>query len=128
MGISSRLDGTGLLQERGQLGLLSLQVRVSANVLATDEDIGDSALTGYLGKGVLNGAAIVNLIQFDGIELGALLAQQLFGCAAEGTVGLGEDSDGVLVNDGLDFGFGGGHCGWAGGASEEVAEEGNFGG
>lgn len=128
MGIRNCLDGTSLLEQRGQLALLCLQVRVPANVLATDEDVGDGALASYLGKGVLNGAAIVDLIQFDGIELGALLAQQLLGGAAIRAVGLGEDSNGVLVDDGLDFGLGGGHGGWAGGASEEMAEEGNFGG
>lgn len=59
MGIRSRLDGTSLLQERGQLALLCLQIRVPTNVLATDEDVGDGALARHLGESVLNGTAIV---------------------------------------------------------------------
>lgn len=53
-----------------------------------------------------------DLIQLNSIKLGTAIAQQLFRSFAVWAVGFGEDGDGVLVDDGLDFGFCGGHCGW----------------
>ncbi|KAL6166605.1 hypothetical protein ACJQWK_07947 [Exserohilum turcicum] len=72
--------------------------------------------------------ARTDLVELDGVELCAALAQQLLGLAAVWAVRLGEDGDGVLVDDGLDLCLGSGHCGGRGGAREEVAQEGNFGG
>jgi hypothetical protein len=68
------------------------------------------------------------LIQLNRIELCALLAQKLLCLAAVWAVTLAEYGDGVLVDDGLDFGLCGGHRGGGGGAREEVAQEGNRGG
>jgi len=65
-----------------------------------------------------------NLVQLDGEEFRTAVTEQLLCLAAVGTVGLGEDGDGVLVDDGLDFGLCGGHGGGAGGAVEEAGEEG----
>jgi hypothetical protein len=69
-----------------------------------------------------------DLVQLDSVELCAAVAQQLLGLAAVWAVRLGEDGDGVLVDDGLDLGLCGGHCGGRGGAREEVTQEGNLGG
>lgn len=69
-----------------------------------------------------------DLVQLNGVELCAAVAQQLLGLATVWAVRLGEDGDGVLVDDGLDLGLCGGHCGGRGGAREEVTQEGNFGG
>lgn len=69
-----------------------------------------------------------DLVQLDGVELGALVAQQLLRLATVGAVRLGEDRDRVLVDDGLDLGLCSGHGGWAGGAAEEAADEGGNGG
>ena len=52
-------DGTSLLQQIGQLGLLSLQVRVAADMLLRDEDVRDGSLGRYFRKRILNSGAIV---------------------------------------------------------------------
>jgi hypothetical protein len=52
-------DGTSLLQQIGQLGLLSLQVRVAADMLLSDEDVRDGALGRYFLKRILDSGAIV---------------------------------------------------------------------
>lgn len=52
-----------------------------------------------------------NLVELDGVELCAAVAQKLLGLAAVWAVRLGEDGDGVLVDDGLDLGLCGGHGG-----------------
>lgn len=62
-----------------------------------------------------------DLVQLNGEELCAVVAEQLLGGAAVGAVGFAEYRDGVLVDDGLDLGLGGRHGGWAGGAREEGA-------
>jgi hypothetical protein len=66
-----------------------------------------------------------NLIQLNRIKLCAALAQQLLRLATVRAVALAEDGDGVLVNDALDLGLGGGHGGGRGGAREVAAQEGN---
>jgi hypothetical protein len=53
------LDGTSLLQQTGQLELLTLQVRVTANMLLSDEDVWDRALGRDFRKRILNSGAIV---------------------------------------------------------------------
>lgn len=74
------------------------------------------------------GESHTNLIQLDGIELCAARAQQLLRLAAVRAVALAEDGDGVLVDDGLDLCFCGGHGGGAVGPREEAREEGYGGG
>ena len=54
-----RLDGVGLLEQLGELALLCLQLRVAANVLLTDEDVGDGALLGDVLKSVLDRGTVV---------------------------------------------------------------------
>ena len=68
-----------------------------------------------------------NLIQLNSIELGASVREHFLRLVAVGAVALGEDGDGVLVDDGLDLGLGGGHGGGRGGAAEEAAEDGGNG-
>ena len=70
-----------------------------------------------------------DLVQFDGVEFRARVGEQLLGVLAVRAVGLAEDGDGVLVDDGLDFCLCGGHCGGGGaaGAAEEAADEGGNG-
>lgn len=65
------------------------------------------------------------MVQLNGEELCATLAQELLCLAAVRAVGLAEDGDGVLIDDGLDFGLGGRHGGGAGGAVKEAREERN---
>jgi len=64
-------------------------------------------------------AVHTNLVQLDGVELGALLAQQLLGGFAVRAVALAEDGDGVVVDDLLRFGLGGGNHGGRYGGAEE---------
>lgn len=47
------------LQQRRQLALLRLQVRVATNVLLVDEDVRDGSLVGDLLQSVLNRRAVV---------------------------------------------------------------------
>jgi hypothetical protein len=47
---ASHLDCASLLEQVGQLALLVLQVRVSANVLLRDENVGDSRLACHFAK------------------------------------------------------------------------------
>jgi len=51
-----------LLEHVLQLRLLGLQVRVSANVLLGDEDIGDGALAGHFFEGVLDRGTVVYVV------------------------------------------------------------------
>jgi hypothetical protein len=60
-----------------------------------------------------------DLIQLYGVKLGSRIRQQLLCGAAVGAVGFREDGDGVVVDDALDFGFGGRHGGGAEGARGE---------
>lgn len=118
-------------------------------MLLRDEDVGNGRLAGQLSKSRLDSRAIIcavlesdyqlsptaqnriycvgfihtNLVQLNGVELGTLVAQQLLCLAAVGAVRFREDGDGVLVDDGLNLGLCGGHCGWTGGAAEEAADE-----
>lgn len=92
-------------------------------MLLRDEDVRHGALARQVRERVLDCAAIVHLVQLDGVELCARVGQKLLRGAAVGAVRLREDGDGVLVDDGLDFGLGGGHGCWAGGAGEEVPQE-----
>jgi len=121
---SMGLDGAGILEQVVEACLFRLQVRVSTNVLLRNEDVGHGGLARQLAQGRLDGRAVVNLVQLDGEEFRTAVTEQLLCLAAVGTVGLGEDGDGVLVDDGLDFGLCGGHGGGAGGAVEEAGEEG----
>lgn len=97
-------------------------------MLLSNEDVGHSALTGDVSKRALDITAVVDLVELDGIELGAGLGEELLRGAAVRAVRLAEDGDGVLVDDALDFGLGCGHGGWRGGAREEVTQERNGGG
>jgi hypothetical protein len=65
---------------------------------------------------------LTNLVQLNGVKLRARFGQQLLRGIAVWAVALGEDGDRVLVDDGLDFGLGGGHVGGRG-AREERAQE-----
>ena len=69
-----------------------------------------------------------DLVKLKDVGLCAHLAEEALSGLAVRAVGLGEDGDGVLVDDGLDLGLCSGHCGGRGGAREEVTQEGNFGG
>lgn len=53
------LDGVGVLEQLGELALLALELRVAANVLLADEDVGHRALLGHLLKGILDRGAVV---------------------------------------------------------------------
>ncbi|KAB8343264.1 hypothetical protein FH972_022852 [Carpinus fangiana] len=125
------------LQDIGQLALLGLQVRVAANVLLVDEDVGHAALLRDALEGVLDGGTVVCVCMLVAAlrlvavsrRLTALhLAQQALRGLAVGAVALGEDGDGIVVDDALGLGLCGGHAGGAGGAREEAAEDGGNGG
>ena len=55
----SHLDGVGLLEQVGELALLCLELRVAANVLLADEDVGHGALLGDVLESVLDGGTVV---------------------------------------------------------------------
>ena len=57
----SHLDSVGVLEQRLELALLSLQLGVAANVLLADEDVGNGALVGHLLESILNCGAVVCL-------------------------------------------------------------------
>lgn len=52
------LDGVRFLQKIWQLALLRLQLRVTADVFLTDEDVWDGALGGNFFEGILNRGAV----------------------------------------------------------------------
>ena len=54
-----RLDGVGILEQLLELALLALQLRVAANVLLADEDVGHGTLVGHLLEGVLDGGTVI---------------------------------------------------------------------
>jgi len=116
---SLALDGVCILQQLWQLRLLCLEVRVATDVLVVNEDVRDGALVGDVFESVLNCAAIVDLIQLNDVRLDAHLAQQGLGRLAIRAIRLGEDSDGVVVDDILRFGLCGHDGVWAGGACRE---------
>ena len=64
------VDGADGLQQALELALLGLEVRVAANVFAADVDVGDGALARDLLEGVLDGGAVVDLVELDGEVLG----------------------------------------------------------
>lgn len=107
-------DSSGALQHSGQLLLLCLELRVAADVLLANENVGDGALLGHLLEGILQSGAIVyrnsvslpgyfgycclldlgvltNLIHLNDVGVCALLAQERFRSLAVGAVGLAED-------------------------------------
>jgi len=122
------LGSTSIPQQRSQIPLLGLQIAVATNVLLPNEDIGHRALSRHLSERILDGRTVIDLIQLNGVVLCAGLAQQRLGRLAVRAVGLGEDGDGVLVDDALGLCLCGGHTCGAGGAGEEAGEEGNGGG
>jgi hypothetical protein len=71
--------------------------------------------------GLYEGQLLTNLIELDGVEVGAQLSKRRLGGLAVRAVGFAEHSDGVVVDDALGFGLCGGHCAWACGAREELA-------
>lgn len=103
------LHSSGLLQQLRELLLLGLEVGVAADVLFCNEDVGDRSLRCDFVEGVLDGRAIVlmqlvcdglgilkcrltDLVELDGVELRALLAQERLGGLAVRAVGFAEDS------------------------------------
>jgi hypothetical protein len=75
-------------------------------VLLRNEDVGHGRLARQVAERGLDRAAIVDLVQLDGVELCARLGEQLLGGFAVGAVGLGEDGDGVLWRGGVLVGCG----------------------
>lgn len=59
------LDRASILQHLRQLALLALQLRVAANVLVVDEYVRDRALAGDLLERILDGGAVVDLVELD---------------------------------------------------------------
>lgn len=57
--IISQLNGAGCFQQLGQISLLALEVRVTANVHLVDVDVGDGALARDLMKSILEIATTV---------------------------------------------------------------------
>lgn len=106
----SHLDGVGVLEQLGELALLALELRVAANVLLADEDVGHRALLGHLLEGILYRGAVVcmsgqrmvvdgeggvrltNLVELEDEGLCAALAEEALSGLAVRAVRLGEDS------------------------------------
>ena len=81
-----------------------LDIRVSSNVLATNEDIGDGALASLLLKCGLDVATVGGLVELEAIELHALGLEELLGSAGMGAVGLRVNDDFVGGDCRVDFG------------------------
>jgi len=105
------LDSTSILQQSLQIPLLALQLRISPDMFLRNEDVRHSRLARQVAERRLNRGTVIDLIQLNRIKLRPVLAEQLLRRLAVGTVALGEDRDGVLVDNGLHFGFGGRHAG-----------------
>jgi len=60
-----RLDSVGVLEQLRKLALLGLQLRVTADVLLANEDVGDGALLGHLLEGILDGGTVVCIVLSD---------------------------------------------------------------
>jgi hypothetical protein len=69
-----------------------------------------------------------DLVELDDVRLDAQLAQQLLRSLAVRAVALGEDGDGILVDNGLRLGLCCRHGAGTWGAVEEAREERNGGG
>jgi len=106
-------NGTSLLQQLWQLALLCLKLGVSTNVLLVDENIWDAALGGHALEGVLNRGTVIDLVELDEVGLCAHLAQKRLGRLAVWAVRLGEDGNGVVVDDALRLSLGCHDCIWA---------------
>lgn len=57
--LDTRLNSTSLLQQSRQLALLSAQIRVAADMLLLDEDVGHSALGSDLLERILDRGAVI---------------------------------------------------------------------
>jgi hypothetical protein len=126
------LQNARTLQKPIQLPLLRLQVAISPNMLLINENIRHAALSRDLLQRILQRGAILHLIQLHQeifVWAAELVVQEGLGGAAVGAVGFAEDDDGVVVDDGLGFGFGGRHGGGGGACEgcEEAADEGSYG-
>ena len=62
-------------------------------MLAVDENVWDSSLAGLRCEGVLNVAAVGNLVELDGMERDALALESLLGGDAERAVALAVHHD-----------------------------------
>lgn len=61
----ANLKRTSLLQQSRQLILLSLQVRVSTNVLSLNENVGHGTLVRDLDEGVLDSSSVIYSISIN---------------------------------------------------------------
>ena len=80
-------------------------MKVLTEVLGVDEDVGNGALSGHLGEGVLHGLAVLALVELDDLEGDALLVEESLHLGAEGAGCLAEDEHLVLLLQGLDLGL-----------------------
>jgi hypothetical protein len=69
------LDGVGVLEQLRELALLCLQLRVAANVLLADEDVGHGALLGDVLEGVLDRGAV---IWSESLSSGSIVAVNIY--------------------------------------------------
>jgi hypothetical protein len=53
------LDGTSILEQRVQVALLGLQIRVPTNVLLRNEDVGHGSLARHLAEGALDRGTVI---------------------------------------------------------------------
>ena len=72
----------------GLLGII-----VASEVVALDENIGDGPLSRKLQKGILDGIAVVHLVQLNDLGIDALVKKEILGLAAEWAECLGEYDD-----------------------------------
>ena len=72
----------------GLLGII-----VASEVVALDENIGDGPLSRKLQKGILDGIAVVHLVQLNDLGIDALVKKEILGLAAEWAECLGEYND-----------------------------------
>jgi len=106
-----RSQNASLLEEAAEFAVLvqALQVRVAANVLLVDVDVGHGALAVDLLESILEVAAFGDLVELYDLEVGSKTLEGALGSLAVRAVALGEDNDSIVVDLLLDLGSCVGH-------------------
>jgi hypothetical protein len=106
-----RSQNASLLEEAVEFAGIAqaLQIRVAANVLLVDVDVGHGALAVELLESILEVAAFGDLIELYDLDGGSKLLEGAFGSLAVRAVALGEDNDSIVVDLLLDLGSCVGH-------------------
>jgi hypothetical protein len=70
-----------------------LNVVVTANVLALDENVWDTLLSGYIQQSILDVSAVIHFIEFKDLVINLEVIKEARGLSAEWAVALGKDDN-----------------------------------